>query len=45
VEKDSILRVMEKTLSEKRELPEISPYGDGAAGRKIVEILMREALG
>ena len=44
VEKHNILNVMEKTLNEKRELPNISPYGDGTAAKKIVEILMQEAL-
>src|SRR4030066_968603 len=39
VEKKNILAMMEKTLSEKQELPEISPYGNGNAARKIVEIL------
>ncbi len=39
VEKDGILEGMEKVLSEKRELPEASPYGDGTAAKKIVDIL------
>lgn len=42
VEKHSILAEMEKTMNERRELPKVSPYGDGAAAKKIVEILARE---
>ena len=44
VEKHSIVAMMERTLKERRELPKTSPYGDGAAAKKIVEILMREVL-
>jgi len=42
VEKNDVLAAMLKTLNEKRLLPKRSPYGDGAAGVKIVEILMSE---
>ena len=42
VEKEKILKAMELALSEKRELPQSSPYGDGSAGKKIVEILTNE---
>jgi len=45
VEKRKILTAMEKTLNERRELPKTSPYGNGAAAKKIVEILMCETLG
>jgi len=38
VKKHNILNVMEKTLNERRELPKISPYGDGTAAKKIVDI-------
>lgn len=44
VEKNTILTVMEKTLNERRELPKTSPYGDGAAAEKIVNVLKREVL-
>ena len=44
VNEDDILDAMKDVLSERRELPEISPYGDGTAAEKIVEILMREEL-
>ena len=45
VEKGSILAGMQETLSERRELPETSPYGNGTAAEKIVEIIVREAPG
>lgn len=45
VEKHRILVAMEQTLSRKRRLPKISPYGNGATAKKIVEIIMEEALG
>jgi len=44
VEKHNIVAMVEKTLNERLELPRISPYGDGTAAKKIVEILMREAI-
>jgi len=44
VEKRGILEGMETTLGEKRGLPKASPYGDGTAAEKIVEILTREAV-
>jgi UDP-N-acetylglucosamine 2-epimerase (non-hydrolysing) len=44
VEKHNVLTMMEKTLTERRELPKISPYGDGTAAQKIVEILMEKTL-
>jgi len=43
VEKHNILAMMEKTLNERHELPETSPYGDGTAAKRIVDILKREA--
>jgi len=45
VDKRGILAAMENVLNERRELPRTSPYGDGTAAEKIVEVLMREALG
>jgi UDP-N-acetylglucosamine 2-epimerase (non-hydrolysing) len=45
VNKHAILTAMENTLNERHKLPKMSPYGDGAAAEKIVEVLMREALG
>ena len=44
VEKRKILEGMEKGLSEKGRLPKASPYGDGTAAKKIVEILTHEAV-
>jgi UDP-N-acetylglucosamine 2-epimerase (non-hydrolysing) len=44
VEKKSILVAMEQTLKEKGKLPQSSPYGDGTAAKRIVEILAEEAL-
>jgi len=44
VKKRDILALMEKTLRKKQALPKISPYGDGAAAKQIVEILMREEI-
>jgi UDP-N-acetylglucosamine 2-epimerase (non-hydrolysing) len=41
VNQHDILVAMEKILNERRELPKTSPYGDGTAGQKIVEIIMR----
>ncbi|MEM3725882.1 MAG: UDP-N-acetylglucosamine 2-epimerase (non-hydrolyzing) [Candidatus Bathyarchaeia archaeon] len=42
-EKENILSAMEKTLESRRELPVNSPYGNGDAAEKIVEIIKREA--
>jgi len=44
VEKHNILTAIEKTLNERRELPKTSPYGNGEAAKKIVEILIDESL-
>jgi len=41
VEKKNILAAMEQTLNKKKRLPKTSPYGDGKAAERIVEILMR----
>ena len=43
VEKEKILEAMDQTLKEKGELPSLSPYGDGSAGKRIVKIIMEEA--
>jgi UDP-N-acetylglucosamine 2-epimerase (non-hydrolysing) len=42
VEKEKILKAMEIALNPKKKLPQSSPYGDGLAGKKIVEILTKE---
>ena len=42
VKKKKILEEIERTLNERDELPLFSPLGDGAAGKKIVEILIKE---
>jgi len=44
VEKEGILTAMENALKMRGKLPETSPYGDGKAAKKIVEILMKEVL-
>jgi len=44
VEKHSILTGMREILDDKRALPKISPYGDGTAAKKIIEILKHEEL-
>lgn len=44
VEKKSILVAMEQTLKEKGKLPQTSPYGDGTAAKRIVEIVAEEVL-
>ena len=44
VEKEGILTAMENVLKMRGKLPETSPYGDGRAAKKIVEILMKEVL-
>jgi UDP-N-acetylglucosamine 2-epimerase (non-hydrolysing) len=41
-EKNSILSAMKATLNNKKELPEKSPYGNGDAAEKIVNILQKE---
>jgi len=43
VEKEKILEAMDQTLKEKGELPSLSPYGDGSAGKGIVKIIIEEA--
>jgi len=43
VEKEKILEAMDQTLKEKGELPSLSPYGDGSAGKRIVKIIIEEA--
>jgi len=42
VKKKKILEEIECTLNKREELPLFSPFGDGAAGKKIVEILIKE---
>ncbi len=42
IEKQKILRAMEITLNQPKELPEKSPYGDGSASEKIVEAIREE---
>ncbi len=44
VEKKGILAAMEDVLDKKEELPKVSPYGDGAAGKRIVNILKQKIL-
>jgi len=44
VEKEKVLAAMEYVLHEKRELPKVSPYGDGAAAKRIVKILEQNIL-
>jgi len=44
VEKEKLLAAMEHILHEKRELPKVSPYGDGAAAKRIVKILEQNIL-
>jgi UDP-N-acetylglucosamine 2-epimerase (non-hydrolysing) len=44
IEKQSILKAMERSLNRESSVPKTSPYGDGTAARKIVKILMREAM-
>jgi len=43
VKKEKILEAMDQTLKEKGELPSLSPYGDGSAGKGIVKIIIEEA--
>ena len=42
-QKAGVLNAMEQTLDDRRRLPRTSPYGDGTAARKIVDILRCEA--
>jgi len=42
VAKEEILKAIEVALSQKKDLPQSSPYGDGSAGKNIVEILTSE---
>ncbi|MGQ9507186.1 MAG: non-hydrolyzing UDP-N-acetylglucosamine 2-epimerase, partial [Candidatus Bathycorpusculaceae bacterium] len=44
VEKHEIIKAIHKILDNRKELPEKSPYGDGKAAERIVEII-REELG
>lgn len=44
VEKNGILEGIEKALGTKKGLPKASPYGDGSAAKRIVEILTHEAI-
>jgi UDP-N-acetylglucosamine 2-epimerase (non-hydrolysing) len=41
-EKQKILEGIESALAERKELPEMSPFGDGCAAEKIVEIIQKE---
>lgn len=43
VQKENILVAMENTLKKRGILPRFSPYGEGAASKRIVEVLIREA--
>ncbi|MEM3641177.1 MAG: UDP-N-acetylglucosamine 2-epimerase (non-hydrolyzing) [Candidatus Bathyarchaeia archaeon] len=42
VEKHGIIKAINKVLDNRKELPEKSPYGDGKAAEKIVEIIRNE---
>lgn len=42
--KEDILETLEKTLNNRNKLPEKSPYGDGKAANRIVEIIESECL-
>jgi len=44
VKKANIVAMIEKTMNERIELPDQSPYGDGTAAKKIVKVLMQEAM-
>jgi len=44
VEKEKILTAIEYILHEKKELPKVSPYGDGAAAKRIVKVLGQNIL-
>lgn len=41
-DKQSILKTMEKTLTQQKELPLNSPYGEGNAANKIADIIGEE---
>jgi len=43
VQKQDILSAMDQALGRKSVLPNLSPYGNGTAAKKIVEILTRES--
>jgi UDP-N-acetylglucosamine 2-epimerase (non-hydrolysing) len=42
IEKNEILASIETALARRKELPRISPFGDGTAAEKIVEIIQKE---
>lgn len=42
VEKDNIVKAMEKTLKQPKKLPSKSPYGDGDAAENITRIIKKE---
>ncbi|NWG10422.1 UDP-N-acetylglucosamine 2-epimerase (non-hydrolyzing) [Candidatus Bathyarchaeota archaeon] len=42
VEKDKIVKAMERTITQPRKLPDKSPFGDGNAARKITKIIKKE---
>jgi len=42
IKKEKILATMEQTLNERGELPQVSPYGDGEAGKKMIKIVTEE---
>jgi len=42
VEKQKILEAIERTLEQRKKLPEKSPYGDGKAAEKIIRIIEEE---
>jgi UDP-N-acetylglucosamine 2-epimerase (non-hydrolysing) len=42
VQKKNILAEMKSTLNKGGELPRLSPYGDGSAGKRIIEIVVKE---
>jgi len=44
IEEKRILIAMKDVLDKKEELPKFSPYGDGAAGKRIVNILKQNML-
>jgi UDP-N-acetylglucosamine 2-epimerase (non-hydrolysing) len=42
IEKNEILSSMETALARRKELPRVSPFGDGTAAEKIVDIIQKE---
>jgi len=40
IEKNALVKAMENTLNERSDLPKVSPYGDGSAGKRIVNIVL-----